>query len=193
MTREEAINKWIIPAIYNSWNNGTKCEEIIKALEQEPCGMTAEEYRQRMMQAFHNADCGGLIAVCVLPTEKEFEHLEWLLKNHYKREPCEDAISRQAAIVALDDRMSSLKNVDMQIAMGFAKGIIHELTPVTPQPKMGKWLIKKVGDYDHAICSVCGDDSFLSPEWDALELYKHCPNCGSKMMQEANDEYNRIC
>ena len=58
--------------------------------------MTTEEYRQRMIQAFHNADTDELIAVCVLPTEKEFEHLEWLLKNHYKKEPCEDAISRQA-------------------------------------------------------------------------------------------------
>ena len=52
---------------------------------QEPCEMTAEEYRQRMIQAFHNADCDELIAICVLPTEKEFEHLEWLLKRHYKK------------------------------------------------------------------------------------------------------------
>ena len=52
---------------------------------QEPCEMTAEEYRQRMIQAFHNANTDELIALCVLPTEKEFEHLEWLLKNHYKQ------------------------------------------------------------------------------------------------------------
>lgn len=52
--------------------------------------MTVEEYRQRMIQAFHNADADELIAVCVLPTEKEFEFLEWLLKKHYKKEPCED-------------------------------------------------------------------------------------------------------
>jgi len=45
---------------------------------------TAEEYRQRMIQAFHNADCDYLIAVCCLPTEKEFEHLEWLLKTELK-------------------------------------------------------------------------------------------------------------
>jgi hypothetical protein len=36
MTREEAILKWIIPAIKNTWNE-KKCNEIIKALEQEPC------------------------------------------------------------------------------------------------------------------------------------------------------------
>lgn len=46
--------------------------------------MTAEEYRQRMIQAFHNADTDHFIALCVLPKEEEFLHLEWLLKNHYK-------------------------------------------------------------------------------------------------------------
>ena len=68
-------------------------------IDQEPCEMTAEEYRQRMIQAFHNADTDELIAICVLPTEKEFKHLEWLLKNHYKKEPCGDAIDRSKAIM----------------------------------------------------------------------------------------------
>lgn len=36
MTREESINKWIIPAIKNTWNE-KKCNEILKVLEQEPC------------------------------------------------------------------------------------------------------------------------------------------------------------
>lgn len=43
-----------------------------------------EQYRNRMIEAFHNADCESLIALVVQPTEKEFEHLEWLLKTHYK-------------------------------------------------------------------------------------------------------------
>jgi hypothetical protein len=90
MTNEEAI------AFFKDMNECTygnlePVEMAIKALEQQPCGMTAEEYRQRMIQAFHNADTDELIAVCVLPTEKEFEHLEWLLKNHYKKEPCEES------------------------------------------------------------------------------------------------------
>jgi hypothetical protein len=52
--------------------------------------MTADEYRQRLIQAFRNAGCDELVAICVLPTEKEFEHLEWLLKNHYKQESSKD-------------------------------------------------------------------------------------------------------
>lgn len=59
--------------------------------EQGSDEMTVEEYRHRMMQVFHNVNCDELIALCVLPTEKEFEHLEWFLKNHYKqKEPCEE-------------------------------------------------------------------------------------------------------
>ena len=36
MTREEAINKWVMPAIKNTWNE-KKCGEIIEALGQERC------------------------------------------------------------------------------------------------------------------------------------------------------------
>lgn len=35
MTREEAIGKWIYPAITTTWNE-KKCNEILEALEQEP-------------------------------------------------------------------------------------------------------------------------------------------------------------
>ena len=70
---------------------------------------TAEEYRQRMIQAFHNADCDELISVVCLPTEKEFEHLEWLLKAHYKKEPCEDTISRQAVLALRRNRIRNMR------------------------------------------------------------------------------------
>lgn len=32
MTREEAMHKWVLPAIERTWND-RKCKEIIKALE----------------------------------------------------------------------------------------------------------------------------------------------------------------
>lgn len=87
-------------------------EDIAKKydIEQEPCEMTAEEYRQRMIQAFHNADCDELIAICVLPTEKEFEHLEWLLEKHYKAkpEPSEDAIK-----MTKEERAELLKGLEI--------------------------------------------------------------------------------
>jgi len=106
--------------------------EEVRTVRQEPCEMTAEEYRQRMIQAFHNADTDELIAVCVLPTEKEFEHLEYFLKKHYKKASCADAVSRQAVVGYLcthcpDDAecfedCDDIKN-------------IKSLPPVNPQPK----------------------------------------------------------
>lgn len=144
--------------------------------------MTAEEYRQRMMQAFHNADCGELIALCVLPTEKEFEHLEWLLKNHYKKEPCEDCISREAVIKTIAEWFFS-KEFHYTNAGEYLRKRLDELPSVSAQPKMGHWLIKRIDNYDHAICSICGDDSYMPSERDALALYKYCPNCGAKMQE----------
>ena len=58
-------------------------EPVRHRLEKSDAGMTVAEYRARMIEAFHNADCDSLISVVVLPTEKEFQHLEWLLKKEY--------------------------------------------------------------------------------------------------------------
>lgn len=92
-----------------------------------------------------------------------------------------DLISKRAAIVALDNKMSSsLENVDMQIAMGFAKGIIHDLPSVTPAEKTGRW-IKIVTEKDehhetwHYECSECRRQGSM------FGNDPYCGNCGAKM------------
>ena len=171
--KEVFINRAFIPTddgsgrIYDPDKWREACYVISKWLEQEPCEMTVEEYRQRMIQAFHNADCDELIAICALPTEKEFEHLEWLLKNHYKKkEPCE-AISRQAAIEAVEDCLEILENLPL----------------ITPQPKTGYWISgqKETGalgvTYTEKIYSTCGwNHSLVIPK-------NYCPKCGTKMTE----------
>lgn len=89
------------------------CPKDIRELppvEQKQESMTVEEYRQRMMDAFHNADCDELIALVVLPTEKEFEHLEWLLETHYKAksEPCEDIKLNFVPLSVIEDIMAEI-------------------------------------------------------------------------------------
>lgn len=128
-------------------------DDVLKLLEQEPCEMTAEKYRQRMIQAFHNADTDELIAVCVLPTEKEFEHLEWLLKNHYKQEPCEDSISRQAVleIIRFEDEWlldAKSHNADTEIAFSGMRSKVNDLPPV--KPKFTDEEIQKMQDLEQA-------------------------------------------
>ncbi len=51
---------------------------------------TIQEYRERMIEAFHNTGCDELIALVVQPNETEFKHLEWLLKTHYKPKEATD-------------------------------------------------------------------------------------------------------
>lgn len=112
--QESVVSKQVVIDIVDSYSESqSNVEDVtqdiisdIMALPpvtpQEPCEMTAEEYRQRMIQAFHNANTGELIALCVLPTEKEFEHLEWLLKNHYKQKTKTGHWSRKIKVDAYD-------------------------------------------------------------------------------------------
>lgn len=184
MTREEAI-KDIRTVFVKDF-----ADKIIKALEPEPCEMTAEEYRQRMIQAFHNGDTDELIAICVLPNEKEFEHLEWLLKNHYKQEPCNDAISRQAAIDAVEKNTFRLTFAEEHNCEGYVawsaeavysdviEGALLELPPVTPQPKIGHWITTRTFMHDgEYYCDKCKCAAPNNEKWD------YCPNCGAKMQE----------
>ena len=56
MTKEEAINKWIIPAIKNTWNE-KKCNEILKVLEQEPCAdMVSRDAMWEVLQRLYGTE-----------------------------------------------------------------------------------------------------------------------------------------
>ena len=146
--------------------------------------MTAEEYRQRMMQAFHNADCDELIAICVLPTEKEFEHLEWLLKNHYKKEPCGDAISRSEAI-RVASGYCHWSNIPKE----------WEKLPSVSTEDTGHWSRKtKVDAYDIAgvktwgIKCQCDRCTFTTTVIEDFGYYRYCPNCGARMREDGESE-----
>jgi len=162
--------------------------------------MTVEEYRQRMINAFHNADCDNLIALVALPTKKEFEHLEWLLKNHYlnqKQQPCDDAISRQAVKEAICDYVCGkdircVANHECNI-----KKLISELPSVTPKEKekTGKWIYDEKSRVYR--CSCCNrfpwrvklekhDEIFT--DLTRTNAYKFCPNCGAKMVEPQESE-----
>jgi hypothetical protein len=53
MNREEAIEMWVIPALKNTWNE-KKCDEILEALEQEPCDDIIS--RQAVLELVANYD-----------------------------------------------------------------------------------------------------------------------------------------
>ena len=98
-----------------------------------------------------------------------------------EQEQSGDAISRQMAIVALDNKMSSLENVGMRIAMKIAKDIIHDLPPVNPQePKTGHWEWLTEDKYR---CSNCNSETKVD-ECLNEPMYEFCPFCGCPMVGE---------
>ena len=189
MTNEEAIKLLKDGQLADSEVDAEKFNEAynmaIEALEQHPCEMTVNEYRNRLMDAFHNADCGELIAVVVRPEESEFKQLEWLLKNHYhnqKQQPCDDCISRQAVKHVIIDSIADLEyeseNREMQ-------DIIDKLPSVTPKEKTAAWVPTDEEPHEDYECSACGYvlytyNTFIEPESE----YKYCPNCGARMVSE---------
>ena len=100
------------------------------------------------------------------------ENLEEISKILEEKEPCEDAISREAVKELFQE--------------GSVMGMYHflgidELPSVTPARKKGKWIVLKdeydeYGDICEAICSCCEDNG--NHRW------KYCHTCGAEMESE---------
>jgi len=85
----------------------------------------------------------------------------------------QDCISRQAVIEALT-KTSGIR--------GDALKALYDLPPVTPQPKMGRWINI---DATHSKCDRCRAVFEIASENGGEANY--CPNCGQPKMQEAEE------
>ena len=82
------------------------------------------------------------------------------------QEPCDDAISRHAAIDAIWD------GVNMDIFTREVKECLEALPPVTPVEKTGRWIDTGSGQE----CSECGEIQY------GYDNFRHfCANCGRRM------------
>lgn len=97
-----------------------------------------------------------------------------------EQEPCDDCISRQQAIDAIDalylagDSSASFRadaEGDTLIGKYQAITALDDLQPVTPQPKMGMWIEHFDESGKWYECDQCHTD------WGGSVNY--CPNCGS--------------
>lgn len=131
---------------------------------------------------------------------EQVDALEMAIKA-LEQEPCEDAISRQAAIDGIADlKKSPWFNDDTTEAKVIRKEAVEiiedlcikSLPSVTPQPKVGKWLEKEVisdkviEEWQSAKCSKC-NLYHTTPYMYYFSNYKFCPNCGARMEVE-NDK-----
>lgn len=115
-----------------------------------------------------------------------------------EQEPCEDAISRQAAIDGLVSIAKAKAKSDAQKSlMGRVMFFTERLPSVNPQPKTGHWIMPVQDDgmsdpiYYQVRCSKCGFD--LDPQTWHMELHqygadKYCPKCGAKMVEPQESE-----
>ena len=123
--------------------NVIQLNRIIKALEQEPC----DKYI------------------------KEIDHLrKYIAKLETKiveQQPCDDAISRQAAIDAVTKYCTQYDLRDLLAD-------VEMLYSITPSEKVGRWIMHE----NHRECSHC--NVWLQKD---MPRNSYCPNCGAKMVE----------
>ncbi len=90
---------------------------------------------------------------------------------------CEDCVSRK-------ELMDNYNGVETPV--GYRKvvdlEVIKNMPPVTPQPKVGHWILT---DDDLVYCSEC-EDSYYPRPIDASWYY--CPHCGARMIEPQESE-----
>lgn len=119
-------------------------------------------------------------AIASLKTDEAYQ-LEYENRDCVEVVRCKDCISREAVLNLFN------KSDDYRWETTLIKKKIEKIPPVTPQePKMGHWVH---GEY----CSECGCDVpayIIDWKWQKDMDAKFCPNCGAKMIEPQESEYN---
>ena len=115
------------------------------------------------------------------------EALEMAIKA-LEHETCDDAINREDTLKAMIEQLG-IRNEDYLIpAEATLYKIVKNMPPVTPQPKIGHWIIVKAlhdeweGTKKYA-CDKCGEKVGVFKS-------KYCPNCGAKMVAQESEIRN---
>lgn len=164
-------------------------DDVLKLLEQEPCEKVAQERYADLCEYF-----GG--AKDILKNRKDFkawlERVKWHIhkaeelyeKYEYKKEPCEDAISRKVLLSHIENQSREWgEDYDVQQILGD----IEDMPSVKPQEKTGHWITKIKSDLrgdmwpTNPKCSECGGEPYYS---NTIYNYKFCPYCGASMVDE---------
>jgi hypothetical protein len=167
MTREEAIN---ILDDYDVNFDGHTAEKIAEAFNTAIKALKEQENSNSIRINFVG--------------EEEAQEFKKYLKN---QQPCDDAISRKAVLDYIDKMPSELTADGRRIIRRrtLEEYISDTLPPVTPQPKMGRWI--RV-DKDKLKCSECETIHFIAQYPQSANI-NYCPNCGCLMKGEGEKEH----
>ena len=102
---------------------------------------------------------------------------------------CGDAISRQAAIEAIEALQRPIMREESNYyqfkfsGMSEAREAVVNLPSVTPQQRTGRWIQKEEeGDAEPFIIWECSECHCVDE--DGKPSYKYCPQCGARMEVE---------
>lgn len=114
--------------------------------------------------------------------EKTIDALQNAIKA-LEQEPCDDCIRRSD--VGLTDFEIIMCNGDYREGLKILLEKIAAAPSVTPQPKMGRWVMSDEGLY-RPICNNCGAHpwkGYIPTVEEATESFKYCPHCGCAMQE----------
>ena len=158
---------------YDGMNEGTEFSPIhfindLMSLEQQPC----EDCRN--CKKWNKCPCGK-------EGHENGTSIGYSIGECKDYEPCEDCISRAAAINTAIDAADDWDGGCDAYREKMIREALEALPPVTPERPKGKWIQTKddcdgVNFYDFSFeCSKCGkEQSFKS---------NYCPNCGAYMRE----------
>ena len=175
--------------------------EAIRTTDAKRCKECAEEHRQlaEWLRELKQLKEQEFYVTTRKLSDDELKHLEEQMKKarwqliSVKQDPCDDAISRQAAINAMAKiEQDDIDEYGCAIPEGFnsdpAVEALNELPSVTPQPKTGRWVTQMIfstklndepmREYE---CSECGRRIRCTKS--QLVNYPYC-HCGAKMEVE---------
>ena len=140
--------------------------------------MTREEAKNIVEQQLSELLSNPLVTL-----DEKYVEAEKMAIKALEKEPCDDAISRSATLDAIIKRLG-IKNETYLLE---SERVIYQqilaMPPVTPQPKMGQWIMSDDGLY-RPICNNCGAHpwkGYIPTVEEATEAFKYCPHCGYAM------------
>ena len=138
-------------------------------------GMSREE-AIRCLSVHSSTNGSGLC------TDKQHYEAKQMAIKALEQEPCENAISRQAALDEIISRLGISDEKYLLESERYIYQIIKDLPPVTPKQRTGHWIVHPKGVYAHLVCDRC----LTRAPYDCKTNY--CPTCGIKMIEPQESE-----
>ena len=111
--------------------------------------------------------------------DRDCEHCAYL---ECPKEPCEDAVSRQAVLKAIDKWYENNNQLFLSDCVeDLIIAINYELPSVQPKAKTGRWVDDVRCEY--FVCNQCKAEfeRFSEGGCELIDEYHFCPNCGAEM------------